>query len=121
MSGGVCSMCVCVCAHDAVLPPNRVKWLCIIYNLSSESHHSPFFTASNFTPSVFFFLSLNRIAKGGEERTRGGGEKERSCRAGEIVLIKETAAPCERSLVGQRLNRLHQKGTYWWCCDWRAR
>lgn len=36
--------------------------------------------------------------------------EERSCRAGEIVLIKETAAPCVRSLVGQRLNRLRQKG-----------
>lgn len=46
-----------------------------------------------------------------EEKSRGGKESESACRAGEIVLIKEASAPCEKSLVGQRLNRLLQKGT----------
>lgn len=119
----------CVCAHDVDLLLNRAKWLCIINKLSSESRlsfsflhcflcHSHSLSLSlahslTLPPLLSLFKeSLRDGREGGRRRTGGGGrESESACRAGEIVLIKEASAPCERSLVGQRLNRLLQKGT----------
>lgn len=79
---------------------------------------SPFFAASYATLLLFHLFCpflKSHLGRGAEKKWRQR-ESESSCRAGEIVLIKETAAPCERSLVGQRLNRLLQKGTCLWCC-----
>lgn len=120
-----------MCAHDVDLLLNRAKWLCIINNLSSESRlsfsflhcflcHSHSLSPSrslaaslSFPPLLSLFKESLRDGRDGGRRRRGGGgrECESACRAGEIVLIKEASAPCEGSLVGQRLNRLLQKGT----------
>lgn len=77
---------------------NAAKWLCIIYNLSSESHRS---FPSPYCPFHLLFSILFAESQGGVASEGGQkGVKEERRRGvavqGEIVLIKETAAPSER-------------------------
>lgn len=124
VSSGV-YLCLCVCLPTMWSCSLREQNGCVSFiicplrAISLSLLHCLLFHSLSFSTSSIPFTEL---LGGGEERAgQKREEEERSCRTGEIVLIKETAAPCERSLVGQRLNRLRQRGTRSWCCDWRTR
>lgn len=91
-------VCVCVCAHDAVSLLNRAKRLCIIYNLSTESHLSFSFLHCFLCHSLSFppLLSLFKESLG-----EGSGEEVEAERA-RAVAEQEKLSLLKRQLLHVR-------------------
>lgn len=100
--------CVNITTLSASFPPslgsslylllNAAKWLCIIYNLSSESHRS--FPSSYCPFHLLFSILFCRVAMG--EWLQREGRKERRRREGEELQCREKLSLLKRQLLHLR-------------------